>query len=587
MDSVDPAAPRSRRDAAPRGDIGLLVAAAALLALAALTVGLPGAEVAAGIARRLLSPQAQEPIPGVSAGAALLLATTIAHPALIAAVATALAWPVAWAVGRAGRAGRRLAIAAACAVPLLLPNYLAYAALNLLRAPRTAIGDFLAEQEPWASIAFGKAIALLGLALWAWPIALLALAPAVQRLPRDTLDALELDGAGRLWPLRRTLLLASMLRGPIALAILAVGVVMLGSAVPLHVAQIDTFATRLWLRLSLTTDPAAAWIGAWPLLVIAALAAAGACSRLGRGAHDTGNQGPSHPPARRALPSTVGACAVLAISVLLPLAMFISSLREPGAPWSLRTALGMSAAFWRDARDAVAASAGAAAATGLLAALIAALSWCALSAPGHRRPGARIALVCVGLWIVAGLTPGVLVGSALARAWTSGIAAPLDAILGGRIGDTPAILVLAHGARFGIVAALVGWWLAALEPREEREMRLLDGATGARAWLLARVGPAGVGAVLGAGVAAAALSFHEIEAAVMVQPPGLASFPQQVLEDLHFARDARLGAAAVNLLAAGIVLSGTAGWLILRAGARERRSSSPATPETGASFWLW
>lgn len=587
MDLVDPTAQRGRRDAAPNGDIGLLVAAAALLALAALTVALPGAEVAVGLARHVLAPRTQETLPGAGLGAARLLASTAAHAALIAAAATMLAWPVAWAVGRAGRADRRLVLAAACAVPLLMPNYLAYAALNLLRAPRTALGDFLAVQEPWVSIAFGKTIAVVGLAIWAWPIALLVLAPAVQRLPRDTLDALELDGAGRFWPLRRTLVLASMLRGAVALAFLAVAVVMLGSAVPLHVAQIDTFATRLWLRLSLTTDPAAAWIGAWPLLVIAVLAAAGVCSRLGHGAHDAGDQYPSHSSAHRALPTIIGACAVLAISVLLPLAMFIASLREPGEPWTLRTAMTMSAAFWRDTRDAVAAGAGAAAATGLLAGVIAALSWCALSAPGRRRHSAQIALVCVGLWIVAGLTPGVLVGSALAHAWVAGLAAPLDTLLGGRITGSSAILVLAHGARFGIVAALVGWWLAALEPREQREMRLLDGATGARGWRLTRVTPAGIGAVGGAGLAAAALSLHEIEAAVMVQPPGLASLPQHLLEDLHFARDARLGAAAVNLIAAGVVLSGMAGWLVIRAGTGERRSPSPELPSTGGLFRVW
>lgn len=560
MDSVTRQHETLPQAAAP-GDRGLWLIGAALLALAGLTVLLPGAAVVSGVASWISGAPARAESPGAGAGLWLLL-RTVAYAGGIGVISTALAWPAAWAIGRTARAGRRAAMGAMVAVPLLLPNYLAYAGLNLLRAPMTPLGDWLA-QHPWASVSAGKAMAVLGLSLWAWPLAALVLAPAVQRIPRETIEALDLDGAGALWRLRRTATFVVMLRSPIGLAVGVVAAVMLGSAVPLHVAQIDTFATRLWLRLSLTTDPAAAWVEAWPLMLLAVAAAGVAFTRLRRRGDEPESEADAENPGlwRRNAGATVGAGAVWGLSIIFPTALFISSLRQPGGAWSARTAAEFSGAFWRNCGEAVVASAGTAAMVGVVGSAIAALSWCALSSPRGRRGVTGAALVCIGLWLVAGLSPGVLVGSALTRLWGAGP-------WGDQVRDSAAILVLAHTTRFAMVAALVGWWLATLETRAGRDMRLLDGAGGVRGWWLARASRGGIGAVVGAGLAVAALSFHEIEAAVMLQPPGLASLPQLILEDLHFARDARLAAAAVNLVGVGTVLAGLAGWLVARGGMR-------------------
>ena len=70
--------------------------------------------------------------------------------------------------------------------------------------------------------------------------------------------------------------------------------------------------------------------------------------------------------------------------------------------------------------------------------------------------------------------------------------------------------------RIGFVGALVGVWLAAIEPRTERDLRALDGALGVRGWIAASL-PLQGGALIGTGLATAALSLHEIEAAVVGQ----------------------------------------------------------------------
>jgi ABC-type spermidine/putrescine transport system permease subunit II len=71
-------------------------------------------------------------------------------------------------------------------------------------------------------------------------------------------------------------------------------------------------------------------------------------------------------------------------------------------------------------------------------------------------------------------------------------------------------------------------------------------------------------AVVGVGLAIAALSVHEMESTVFVLPPGMSNLAQQLLDYLHYARDEQLSAAAINLLGSGVVIALVAGWLVAR-----------------------
>ena len=151
---------------------------------------------------------------------------------VIAMLATVLGWCLAGPLARGGwRAGLML-------LPTLVPVYLAYAGWGQLRAPGTWLGDHLltlssAGHHEWVAFT-GKAFAVLGLALWAAPIAGLVLAAGVRRRGRAFEESLALDNAG--WRAR----FVERLRfhrfdalGALAL----VWAVMIGSAVPLHVAS--------------------------------------------------------------------------------------------------------------------------------------------------------------------------------------------------------------------------------------------------------------------------------------------------------------------------------------------------------------
>ena len=148
--------------------------------------------------------------------------------------------------------------------------------------------------------------------------------------------------------------------------------------------------------------------------------------------------------------------------------------------------------------------------------------------------------------LVSGLMPGVLVGIATAHAWARpGLA---------WVGDSPLVVILGHIARFGLIAVAAGWWLAATESRVLRDLRELDAGGSVIGWFRAAMVPQW-GAIGAAGLAAGLLSFHEIELAVMVQPPSTSggSFAWLMLQWLHFSRMDDLAAGVLWVVGVGVV----------------------------------
>jgi ABC-type Fe3+ transport system permease subunit len=475
----------------------------------------------------------------VDAESGALLLRTLRTAVAIGAISTVLAWPVAWAFRSRPRAWAGLMLA-----PMLMPSYLAYAGWGLLRSPGTWTGDLIATAPPppwstepgyWALLT-GDVIAVAGLCLWAWPLAALILSYGFSRLDGSALEALRLEG-GPAW--RKGLCVLGMVKGAVAIAVLAVALVMLGSAVPLHLAQVRTWAVHLWLLLDQTPVDRhwEVWLGAWPLVLIAVLAGTAIACRATRQA---GGSAASSQPLRG--PGTSRTTIVLALglallSVVMPgvlFGWFVPNLRALHTFWlvhhqPLETGLGLGAA---------------AATTG---AAIAGAVWLGL-AGGRSVRG--IASLCCAALLISGLLPGVFVGSAVASAW--------NAWDGTRwMGDSAAIVVLGHLARFGFVPAVVGAYLARAEPIDERDSRRLDGAEGLKGWALACL-PGGLGTVVAAGLAAGILSFHEIESAVILQPPGLDSFPRQMLGFLHYARTQEVCAGALLIMGVGVLGAGLA-----------------------------
>lgn len=501
---------------------GLLAAAIALALLALALVAAPTAGVLAAILR---APANLEPTTTQPAWSLSSLALTLACSALIAGISTALAWPAAWAIRRDPRWALPLSL------PLLMPSYLAYAGWGMLRGPGSFVGDRLARAPVWVAAWFDTALAIAGLSLWAWPLAAIVLALGARRVPGSLLDVLALEPLG---PVARTLTLARLLRPWIAAAVGVVALVMIGSAIPMHLAQLPTAAIRLWTYLSLTSRPETVWAAASPLLLIALLGALIITRRIDRAEPDAPSVGVTREDGR-ATAAKLAALVVLLLSVAAPLALFFINLND----------LSSLAAFWRLSARAVQESLITAALVGIVCGLFCTLVFAVRTCAPPLI--ARLCTLAAGATIATALVPGVLVGQAVA-----GLASAL-----GDFGDGRWPIVLAHAARFAALASIVGLILARHESPDERGARRLAAGDSLRGFVALRLVPS-LGTVFAVGVASAVLSVHEIEATVQLARPGPQNLAQSLLNSLHYARDEQLCAACINIVALGLVGSALA-----------------------------
>lgn len=431
-------------------------------------------------------------------------ADTFGIPLFVAGLATALAWPLAFAIARASVRAWTLAV-----IGLMAPPALAFAGWGVARSPGTWIGDAIERgtDAGWSDLPFlfARGLAVMALSAWVAPLAAIVIALGLRAVPAGVWEQLRLDTPSLVARTRaRARVAAPALAGGFAAAYL----LMLGSAVPLHLAQVPTLSLEAWLALS--ERPPNEWgavmLGLWPVL-LAAIGSGVAVAMAGRRT------------AARAMESGgwvggsagLGVWVPLVLGVVAPLALLAWSVRgwealaraTPGAMVGLGTSLRVAA--W-------AAAGGAALA----------LAVAALASGG----AARLASWVVGVFVFGAVLPGVVIGAGFASVfadprWDGSHA--LGVVTGS-----------AHLARFGAVAACVGLAAGLGESWELRDQRRLDGV-GSRGyvWDMFRAhGPAAVGA----GVVVAVLSLHEIEASVILQPPGVESFARNTLQALHFAR---------------------------------------------------
>lgn len=548
----------------PRSREGV-VACCAFAALTALVIGWP---VIALIWKAVSSgPGAQlsgmDPL--LDRSRVMLLVTSLAWAGGIATLAVGVAWPSAWLV----RNHPRLFLWVIA--PLALPSYFAYGALNLLRAPGSWLGD-AAEQAAvnghvWVPVLLGRAIAVCSLTLWVYPASVIVLAPFIASIDEDVLDATRLDaGEGISGSVMRVRLAA---RGLLA-AFLLTMLLLLGSPVAMHAAQIPTTSMRVWMTLTANPGDNRVWLEATPMLLFAV-----GCtiwfvrslfSRLsnphrGRAtgwsdeAMAGGSLGVARMP-RVGLRTSVAALAAWGLAVVVPLWLLAD------ASGGVSSILG----FVHLVRDEILTSAGVAAVVGASCAMLGLIVW--YGASEVRGWAAKACLmVLAGAWIAASLSPGILIGRAVWVAW-NGLALPQALVQ--FIQESAPVVVATHVARYGGLAVCLGLALAAAEPAALRELRLMEGGNRLRGFIGGCVAARGW-SMLGVTMAIGFLSLHDIDATVMVQPPGAPGLAAMLLGYLHFFRTQELGSACTLLLG---------GWLLtlgIVAGGRWVLGSKAAT----------
>lgn len=476
-----------------------------------------------------------------------VLVRTIGVALSIAILSTMLALPCAWLMRSLAPRWTVLLVA-----PMLLPIYLVHAAWSQARAPGTLLGNALQGGDVdlwrWANLAQ----AVVALALWSWPIAALIIGARAIRIDQSTLDALALE---RSTPISRCRLILAMLRPGMVAAIAVISLLMMGSAVPLHVAQVETYAIVIWRRLSESASPASAWIAAWPLLVLAIVGGWVIASRILSSGVATA-QVTTHVRTKTSRIVQAAAGAVWIVSVVLPMTWMALAIPNT-SEWSK---------FVSMTGDSLRVSGLIAFAVAGVSLLIAVASAVGFSSP-HDAAAHRLCRLGLRLWLILALVPGVLVGSAL----VSASMLPM----GSWISQTYAGVVIANLVRFGAVAMLAGWWLAHIEPQAFRDLRSLYTDAPVRVWLRTSA-PLQAGAILGVTIAVGLLALHEIEATVIVAPPGTPTLSQHLLSLLHYLRDDQLAVGVTIVSGGGLLLACGAGLMGARTLEAIKRMAAPS-----------
>lgn len=441
------------------------------------------------------------------------------------------------------RWGARL-IPAILIAPIWLPAALVYAAGNLLRAPDTIIGKALvaystsAPDLRWVTIWAGYVIAVVGLAIWSAPIAGVLIASGLGHRTNLYTEMIALEPVGLC---RRTALWVRLHLAILVRAWVLVTVIMFGSAVPMHLAQLETWSIVIWRQLaeSPIEQWGRIWLSAWPTIFIAGIGAWVLTGPLVRRREESRFEDQGY--SLQIVPKLVilGAIIVWALGAMVPMGAMLVTLDDWGAILY----------FWRIESGAMIDSGLLALAAGLVVMFVAVLVAITLGNPSRRirRIGAWALMILCTL----GLIPGVLIGAAVARS-------PIPWMTTGWSGA-----VLASCIRSAFLGAIIGALCASSESIERKSIRWQMAGGSIVGWRRA-VMPTITMPLLGAGLIAGLFSMYEIEASVMVRPPGMDNLPQQLLADLHYARLEQLSAAGINLLGIGLIGSIIASLLITR-----------------------
>lgn len=433
-------------------------------------------------------------------------------------------------------------------IPLVLPSYFVYGAANLLRAPGTWLGDWSAAigegGQVWVPVVLGRVLAAISLMLWLWPLASIALAPSVSRIGQSEIDSARIDGAPA-YSVASLFMFANRTRGGLLCAWCLCSIVLIGSPIPLHVAQVPTLCMHIWAVLVQNPGDATAWLSAWPLC----LCAVGGGVLVSRAMH--ANQANTYDAS--AITSSGGSGAtgsvvivLLLCSVVLPYTLFFRYLHSP-----------------REVNNFVSLNSSEliiSALTSLCVAIGAAglgcLAWLFRSTQFSRsnHGGGALAILIVTIWASLLLAPGVLIGAAVSQVLQSS-----------RIFSYVEIgaVSIAHLLRYGALAVCTGWFLASSEDADVRASRTLDTGGGLRGFITLCFAPRWP-ILAAASFAIAMLSLHDIDTTILLQPAGLTTLPQLLLSYLHFFRTEELSAAMIVLISACSAPAVALSWIASR-----------------------
>jgi len=410
-------------------------------------------------------------------------------------------------------------------MPLVLPQYVLYYAWTLLLSPTTPLGRELASRPELARLV-GSVTSTGVLVGWYWPLAALVLAQGWRSLDGRVWESAALEATGFQAFRHVTLPLFSRV---ILLAFGVCFVLSLSEFATFHLAGVKTMGTELAVLYELTGAAAPVAQAAWPVLLIALLAAVALTRSSQRWTPTTVIVRTATVGSR--LPAWTALILLLAVSWLAPVLLLVGNVTT-WQPFRQFLTLHLDDLTWS-----------------LLVAGVAALLGCLLALGGLFSSNRRfLSLVVCGSMFLTLFLPASLPAVSLLK---------LSAVGGLMPGVRQSWLLMSLGlaSRFAGLALVLLLVTRYPDRRRLAEMAALDGASPLRAWRhvhLPRVWPVLVGTFL----LVTMLGFTELPATMILLPAGLPNFAQRLLNQMHYARDQQVIASCLVLVLLFLVLAG-------------------------------
>ena len=361
----------------------------------------------------------------------------------------------------------------------------------------------------------GQGITMGTLALWYWPLAALLLAQARRLMDRGVWDNACLDAspAHRL----RHVTLPLMWR-PVTLAFAVCFLLVLSEFTTFHLSGMRTVGSELAVVYELTGSEGAVARAALPLMCPVLAGALALTWAAGRWHSQAGDEVSSR-PGRAGL--VIWSGLLWCVSLICPVTLLLCHVRS-AAPFVQFLTLHMDDLIWSWG---VAVSAAGAA--------------CVLSAvPQYLgRVSGRIATVTlfVALFLPASVMAVALLKMVTAVPWLRALRMSWM------------LVAVGQGVRFAGVGLLIRKLLASTSRRDLREVAALDGASGFARWRHVDL-PCTWPVLAAVGLLMVMFSLTELSATMVLLPPGVPSFAQRLLNQMHYARDEHVIASCLILM---------------------------------------
>ena len=443
------------------------------------------------------------------AGRSLLLS------AAVASVATMAAWPAARLFGAHNGARRWGPLL--LAIPLLIPPHVLWYCWSLPLAPSSALGQLIGRSDQLLHL-IATVRSVVVLCLWHVPLCALILGVGWRRSDPDAWAQSSMEAS----LLRRWMFVGlPMLREAVIASWILTFAMTLSQFPVFHLAAVETLGTEMSVLYQLSYSSQTVAVAALPLLVPAVVAAF-VFDRFLRPSIQN-----SEPRNNEVYWSGhwILATILWLLAAAIPVMLLVLHLQGVS---SIRSFLPLS---W----DGLLSSSIIAAAAALLAILIAA------AALLHRGPLGYLMRLST---LLTALLPGSLIAAAMVITYNQSFSE--------RLYQSRWIVSMGHAAQLAVIAMIVLRWAQASLPSNLSELTRLDGAANMRTvWQVYLPGlwPALAAALL----LASSLSLTELSATMVLLPPGVPNFAQQLLNQMHYARDQQVIVSCLMLIAISTV----------------------------------